>query len=416
MGSDGSVAMALHMIAAFPATKPDQPAMPADLLVILDRSGSMNGPKMADACGAIIQLLDRLTPQDRLALVTYASDVRTETSLLAADAANRQRLKEMVNQVRAGGGTNLGGGLQRGIDILRQTSSSGRQRKAILISDGLANQGITDPMALRQMATMAIRNNFSISSVGVGYDFNEELMTALADNGAGRYYFLDNPQAFAQVFEDEFQGARQVVAAGLELRIPLAEGVQLTHAGGYPITLENGWAVVHPGDLLAGQERNLFLTFAVPTDRPGEVPIDRIEVRYLHQGTKRTLTAGLGLKVACVEDPMDVAASVDEKTWTRQVLQEEFSSLKASVADAIRKGEHDAALKQIQAYEDRTRQLNADIGSAGVSHNLDMEVPQLREKVQETFSGSPPVVESKRRQQAKALQYDSYQTRRDQKK
>ncbi|MBU4318632.1 MAG: VWA domain-containing protein [Proteobacteria bacterium] len=416
VGSDGKVSMAVRLTAVALPRKDDQPNKPVDLVVVLDRSGSMNGQKINDACGAIIKLMECLTPRDRLALVTYSDNVTSVSGLLAMDGANRVQLAAAINQVRANGGTNLSGGLQSGIDTLLQTNADGHQRKVILISDGLANQGITDPKELGQMASAAVEHNFSISSVGVGLDFNEVLMTALADHGTGRYYFLENPGAFAQVFEDEFQTARKVAAAGLELRIPLKDGVRLTHAGGYPISCHKGYAMVHPGDLLSGQDRQLFLTFEIPADQEGQVTFEEMKVGYQHQGKAKTLTVPLGLTVACVPDPGEVVASVDEKTWSDQVLQEDFSRLKTTVADAIRNGERDKAEAEIQAYEVHNQQLNAVVGSAAVSKNLNEDVRKLREGVKETFSGAPAAVAEKRKQQAKTLQYDGYQIRRDQKK
>jgi Ca-activated chloride channel family protein len=415
-GSDGRVSMAVRLTAAALPLDDDQPDQSVDLVVVLDRSGSMSGQKIHDACGAILQLLERLTPKDRLALVTYSDDVTSVSGLLPMDGANRAQLTAAVNRVLANGGTNLGGGLQSGIDTLLQSPSNGNQRKVILISDGLANQGITDPVELGRMASAAVRHHFSISSVGVGLDFNEELMTALADHGVGRYYFLENPQAFARVFEDEFQTARQVAAAGLELRIPLKDGVRLTHAGGYPVSYAKGYAMIHPGDLLSGQDRQLLLTFTLPADRIGQVSFEKMEVGYQHQGMDRTLIAPLNLTVACVQDAKEVMASVDEKTWSDQVLQEDFSRLKTTVADAIRKGEREEAEVQIQAYEARTRELNTVVGSAAVSKNLNEDIRQLREGVKETFTGAPAAVVEKRKHQAKTMQYDSYQIRRDQRK
>ena len=415
MGSDGQVSMAVDLAAAALPENDDPLKQPVDLVVVLDRSGSMNGQKINDACGAIIKLLAHLTSQDRLALITYSNDVRTVCGLLPVNGANRERIAAMVNQIRSGGGTNLGGGLQRGIDTLLQAGSYGAQRKIILISDGLANQGITDPFQLGQMASTAVKQNFAISTVGVGLDFNEVLMTAIADHGTGRYYFLENPQAFAQVFADECQTARQVAAASLELRIPLKQGVRLVHAGGYPISHQNGYAVIYPGDLRSGQQRRLFLTFAIPSYKERNITFENLQVNYQHQGHGRKLAKALNLTVACVQDEKEVAASVDETTWSAQVLQEDYSRLKSAVADAIRSGKREEAEAQIQAYEARTQKLNADVGSASVTENLQTDLPQLRRSVEETFSGSAASVASKCKQQSKALQYDSYQNRRDKK-
>ena len=200
------------------------------------------------------------------------------------------------------------------------------------------------------------------------------------------------------------------------MRIPLRNGIHLTHAGGYPIEHHDGFAVLHPGDLLSGQERRLFLTFQVPTDREGEIRFEAMQLRYRHQEAVRTLNIDLNLVVACVTDSGEVTASVDEAVWTRQVLQEDFNRLKASVADAIRKGERASAEKQIEDYAAKTQEMNDVVGSAAVTRNLTADIPQLRESVKETFEGAPAAVAAKRKQKAKALQYDSYQIRRDQKK
>jgi predicted metal-dependent phosphoesterase TrpH len=87
--------------------------------------------------------------------------------------------------------------------------------------------------------------------------------------------------------------------------------------------------------------------------------------------------------------------------------------LKASVAEAIRKGEREAAMAQIQSYETTIRRANEAVGSAAVQQNIDSDLPRLKDELTETFSGAPAAVEVKRKQQAKALQYDSYKARRD---
>ena len=411
-GSDGQVSMAVNLAAAALPEDGELAENPVDLVVVLDRSGSMNGQKINDACRAIRQLLERLTPRDRLALVTYANDVTRLTDLTPANDANQGMLAALVDQVRAGGGTNLGGGLQMGIDTLLQGGPVMSRRKLILISDGLANQGITDPDRLGTMASVAMENGFSISTVGVGLDFNEILMTAIADHGAGQYHFMENPQAFAQVFADECRVARQVAASAFTIKIPVANGVRLIHAGGYPVTVKKGVAEIHPGDLLSGQERRLFFTFAVPVHRTGEFTFDEMALDYQYQGKTFAMTVPLGLSVACVPDPAVVAASVDRETWSQQVLQEDYSRLKATVADAIRKGDKEAAEARIQAYEAKTLRLNENVGSAKVTQNLKDDLPQLRKRVETTFAGAPAAVAEKRKQQSKALQYDSYQIRR----
>lgn len=415
IGSAGTAALALELTAADLPRVSDVPVQAVDLVLVLDRSGSMQGQKLTDARRAIHHLIDRLTSDDRLALVTYSNAVNSLSPLARMNDSQRNHLNQVVNRISAGGGTNLGAGLQHGIEILRQTPGAQRQRRVILISDGLANQGITDPRILGEMASAARAHGFGVSTVGVGYDFNEVLMTTLADHGAGRYYFLENPNAFAQVFENEFQTARNVAAAGMEIRIPLSDGMHLVQAGGYPIKMDGRTAVLHPGDLLSGQKCNLFLTFQVDTHREAEFNLSQIQVRYQHDGDSRTLTNTQGWTVACVGDPNEVMASINGDEWSTQVLQEDYSRLKEEVASAIRKGKKDTALERIRDYEQRNQEINASIGSASVAQNIEVDVHALRESVEDTFAGPPAAVAEKKKQQAKVLQYESYQIRRDKK-
>ena len=411
-GGDGRVTVALSLSAARLPDDAAQPLQAADLVIVLDRSGSMEGRKLSDARQAVIGLLDHLGPEDRLALLTYSNGVETRSGLVPLTPDNRQRLITTVNGIHSGGGTNLGAGLGRGMDILLHTPGGDRQRKVILISDGLANQGVTGVDALGRMAAAAVANRFSVSTVGVGLDFNEVLMTAIADQGAGQYHFLEDPRVFARVFETELQATRRVAAADVNIRIPLAPEVSLVSAGGHPIVHEAGVAVIHPGNLLSGQRRTLYLTFQVPTDRAQRIDLGPIETRYRHQNQDRSTAIARSLSVACVKDPKAVVASIKKDRWADQVVQEEFSRLKEEVAADIRQGDQARAQQRIEEYEHRQSALNATVGSSKVTRNLETDVHDLRQQVDETFAGAPAAVAEKKKQVSKALQYEGYKTRR----
>jgi len=391
-GSDGTVAVRISLATARLPNDLQRAPQPVDLVVVLDRSGSMQGAKIDDARQAVLQLIERLGPADRLALVVYSNSAETLHSLAPMDRHHRRRLAASVNRIYADGGTNLGGGLDLGLSILHRTPGRERQRKVILISDGLANQGITDPTALATMASSAAEHGWSVTTIGVGHDFNELLMTSIADHGAGRYYFLEEPGVMAHVFEQEFLNTRRVAASGLEIRLQVGPGVQLLHAGGYPIRHQEGWTLVNPGDLFSGVERNLFLTFQVPTETERTIPLGGLEVHYRHDNAARVLRSPQTLKLTCVSDPRAVLSGIDKQTWSDQVVQEEYNRLRENVADALRKGEKEEALKQIQEYDARNQAINAAVGSAAVADNLQRALPALKSSVEETFSGPAPAV------------------------
>lgn len=414
-GSDGNVSMELIVSAEDILDSDTVYDQPVDLVVVLDRSGSMGGKKIHDAREAILRVMDRLSRADRFALITYANNVFTHSSLLPMNHANYSRMSREVANIRAGGGTNLGGGLQQGVGLLRSNSADGRQRKLILLSDGLANHGITDPMRLGAIASNGIEYNFSVSTVGVGYDFNELLMTTIADHGGGNYYFLENPEYFASVFEKEFDSARKVAATSLEIHIELHRGVKLVDGGGYPIKMVGNTAIIRPGDLLSGQKRSFFLTYSLPTNREGQVDIGNLNLQYKHKGQKQSFTDSHVYTIQCVDNREEVLTSVDKEVWSEKVIKDDYNKMREQVADAIRSGNKEEALYTISEYEQKNRKINETVGSAAISENLDSDVSSLKKDVEKTFSGAPAAVQMKQKQQSKALQYESYRIRRDKK-
>jgi len=326
--------------------------------------------------------------------------------------ANRKHLESIIYGLRAGGGTNLGAGLKQGINTLVSTPHTGNTGKIILISDGLANKGITHPQDLGKMAGIAIEKEFTVSTVGVGADFNEYLMTTIADRGTGNYYYLENPSAFAEVFQKEFNYSKSTVASGVSVQIPLKDGISLVNAAGYPISIQNGKAVFYPGDLRSGQTRKLFLTLQVPSDTLRNVEIKDITVNYLHNGQTHATKLNTPFTIACVKNRQEVYTSIDKSAWTQKVLQEDFNKLKQEVAKDIKTGEKRMALDRIENYYRERKTINAAVGSKEIDKNLDTDLEQLRDVIEDTFHGAPAAVNKKQKLNSKSLQYEGYSGRR----
>ncbi len=383
-----------------------------DMVIVLDKSGSMHGAKINNARRSIIALLADLSPEDRFSLVTYANGVQQHSGLLPVTPSNRELLETWVRQTRAGGGTNLGAGLRAGINVLLSSARQGNIGKVILISDGLANQGNTDPADLGQMASVAVEKEFTISTAGVGADFNEQLMSAIADQGTGRYYYLENPDAFAAVFHEEFNNARGLAARSVKVRVPLPAGVTLVSASGYPVKTENGCALFYPGNLRSGQVRKLYLSFKLATHAVETFTIKDIQVEYVHNDSHYTADLNNSFQIACIRDARKVTASIDRDKWIQKVIKSDFSRLKEEVALDIKTGQKEKALERIEQYHSRQNTVNASVGSPEVADNLDRDVGKLRDTVKDTFSGKPAAVQRKQKTNAKALQYEGYQGQR----
>jgi Ca-activated chloride channel family protein len=412
LGSEGTIGMELVLKTDEVPVDEKRPLQSVDMVVVLDRSGSMSGAKINDARQAVLDLIDRLSPHDRLALISYAEAVRQHFDLLPVDSDNRPLMMSAVHRLAAAGGTNLGAGLDAGIRILNRSAGSGRLGKMILISDGLANRGIVDPERLGEMAAAAVTREFAVSTVGVGQEFNEFLMTTIADRGAGNYYYLDHPAAFAAVFQKEFYLSRHAVATGLTVSVPLAPGIDLVDASGYPLNRTREGVRFHPGSLGSGQSRRLYLTFRVPTGNAGRLELGAPSVSYRYGAREYQVTLSNRFAIACVADEHEVLGSIDRSSWQDKVLREDFNRLRQEVAADIKSGKKDRAIHRIDSYYRRQSRINSSVQSEMVQRNLDQDVKSLREKVDDTFDGAPAAVEQKQKSTAKVLQYQGYNGRR----
>ena len=411
-GSAGTVNLALTLEADDIIDSNEANFRNVDMVIVLDRSGSMKGRKIKNAQQAVLNLLSALSSKDRFALITYSDGVRQVSNLRNVSDVNRKQLEALIHGVRAGGGTNLGAGLQTGINVLLSANQNGNSGKVILISDGLANKGITSPRVLGNIAGIAVEKEFAVSTVGVGIDFNELLMTKIADKGVGNYYYLKNPGAFAEVFQKEFFYTQTTAVNGVSVHLSFPNGISLIHAAGYPITVQNNHAVFHPGNLRSNQTRKLFLTLKVPSERVGEFTIGRIKVRYLYNGTPFEASLEEAFKIVCVKDQRKVLSSIDKSAWTQKVIQEDYNRLKQEVAGDIKAGEKGNALRRITNYYKEKASINKTVASEEVNKNLNRDLKELRQVVKDTFQGAPSVVLQKQKSNSKALQYEGYSGQR----
>ena len=411
-GSDGTVNLSLTIQADDVLEHAALQDRHVDMVIVLDRSGSMQGKKITDARQAALNLLSLLGRQDRFALVSYADNVYQSSALLNVSETNRKYLESIISDIRAGGGTNLGAGLKQGINTLMTTPGVGNTGKLILISDGLANKGITQPRKLGDLAGVAVEKEFTVSTVGVGAEFNEYLMTTIADRGTGNYYYLENPNAFADVFQKEFNYSKATVASRVSAQIALKDGISLVNAAGYPISVRDGVAVFYPGDLRSGQTRKVFLTLRVPSYTIRDFEIDGIRVKYMHKEKAYEAMLEKTFTVACIKDRQEVYSSIDKAGWTRKVLQEDFNKLKQEIARDIKTGEKESALKRIDKYHKEQEEINAVVDSREVDKNLKKDLERLRGVVEDSFQGAPAAVQQKQKLNSKSLQYEGYSGRR----
>ncbi|NUN70801.1 MAG: VWA domain-containing protein, partial [Bacteroidetes bacterium] len=218
IGSGGGTAY-LQVTVTAPAAVSRTVRTPMNLSVVIDRSGSMGDQrKMEYAKKAFATLIDQLRPEDVLSVVVYDDEVTLLRS--AAKLGNgKQHARRILEEVQPRGSTNLGGGLQKGLQEAERFAGRGYISRVVLLSDGLANVGITDPGQLTMMVRAGRSRSIAVTAMGVGLDYNENLMLALAESGGGNYYFIEHPNMLASMVREELAIVPTVLAQNASLRL-----------------------------------------------------------------------------------------------------------------------------------------------------------------------------------------------------
>ncbi|MEO8846337.1 MAG: VWA domain-containing protein [Kofleriaceae bacterium] len=178
------------------------PKQPLDLVIVVDHSGSMaQDGRLEKVKSGLDTLIDTLDDTDRLALVQFDDTVEVEANFTAT--LDRAHLHTLVNALTPGGGTDIFDGVKTGFDLSVATLAADRQHRVIFLSDGNATSGNTSTDAILAMADSYVERGIGLTTIGVGADFDVTLMKSLAEHGAGNFYFLEDPSAATEVFQQE---------------------------------------------------------------------------------------------------------------------------------------------------------------------------------------------------------------------
>ena len=216
------VRIALRSTAAAPASRPR-----LSVHLVLDVSGSMRGEPMAQARDAARALVQKLEPTDDFSLVTFSSDAEVRVPD-GPVGPRRPSILKTIEGIVEGGGTNIGRGLELGYQqAATATIPADAMKVVLLLSDGRANSGITSSERLSKLALDAFQTGVQTSSFGLGSDYDGALMSSIAGDGAGGYYYLRDPAQIAPALTTELDKRLDPVAQAVEVRIRLKPDVKL---------------------------------------------------------------------------------------------------------------------------------------------------------------------------------------------
>ncbi|KAF9110880.1 hypothetical protein BGX27_005748 [Mortierella sp. AM989] len=197
---------------------------PFNASLVLDISGSMSGPRLESCKKAIFTIIGSLTQHDTLSLVTYGS--KTKTIFVDCNHTHKEMMIQSVTDIKSEGCTNLNAGLELGIQTLRQSMKKEtaeilkrNAHRVFLFSDGLVNEGITSPQAIEDNVKEWIKNDISISTFGIGDDYDEKLMTAIADAANGDSFFIETEDDIEDFVAKGLRGISRMIAPAAVLKV-----------------------------------------------------------------------------------------------------------------------------------------------------------------------------------------------------
>ncbi len=379
-----------------------------DLSVVLDRSGSMEGEKLSQAKLAARQLIANLDINDRFSIVSYGTDVKLLMPTTLATESAKQAALMTISEIYSDGGTNLSGGLEMGRQQL--ASLQGRSRRVqriVLISDGQANEGIVNPEQLANLASSTADNGISITTVGVGLDFDERTMTQISTSGRGNYYFAESAAQLSELFQTELSHLGATVATGISLRVKTSPDVEVREILGYPMVKEGDSWILNVPDMRAGETRKVIVALQVNAQSLKRLSIANLSARFIDASSGETETTSNSLFAVVTADLQQVNQNRD--ALANRLIERALTAKAIDTATELyEQGRSADAQALIQQRTSKAQSVAADL----MDEEFASEMQEAQVMINRNFAEAPAMGSARGKKARKANRNAAYQMRK----
>ena len=354
---------------------------PVNLCLVLDRSGSMSGDKIARAKEAALAAVRRLRAGDIVSLVIYDHEV--ETLVPAQDAANIEWIESRIRSIESRGNTALYGGVSQGAAEVRKHTGRKYVSRILLLSDGLANVGPSSPDDLARLGASLLKEGISVTTIGVGMDYNEDLMTRLAAASDGNTYFVAESDDLPRIFAAELGDVLSVVARDVVIEIECGDGIRPVRVIGRDGVIRDRTILLRLNQLYGGQEKFALVEVDVPATEARQTRrVARAKVDY-----NNALTEAHDQSVAAVDVCFSAAEEEVRQSGNLAVQEDVLKNLTAETRNkAIDLSDQGQRADAAQALRTQAKTLD-DYASENQAPAMAAEASKLKREADRVEAG-----------------------------
>jgi len=361
---------------------------PLNIALVIDRSGSMSGKKLQDAKQSAIHFINGLSSQDIVSVITYSSGV--EVLIPATKVSDKHELIQRIRQIDSNGNTALFAGVSKGAAEVRKFMDERRINRVILLSDGLANVGPSSPAELGQLGQALMREGISVSTLGIGYGYNEDLMTQLAYNSDGNHVFIAESAELADIFSQELNELLTVTAKRIKLRIRCSDDLKILRILGRDGDIRGQTAELYLSQIANGQNKFVLLEVENQTANRHPTATAEVELEFYNPFTEQKDTLQENLELKRIANREQVKSSANTKVIEAATLMIATANTERAVElrDAGRIKEAEEVFQyNAEMLDDVAQQIDSDMlqqaaaaNEADVASVKDEAVWQMKRK------------------------------------